>query len=173
MKSLFVYVLMIFFGFSAKGQMLMPQVLASAGDYFVNTSGNAALSFTVGEMTMVETFQAQGNILTQGFHQPEFVILAIQDEDLFNEFVVYPNPASNFINVRYRMKYSGDLGLKLVDMQGVTVWQKASAVPGGIEEIQDFSVQHLSQGMYFLQVTYFSSSRNLETISHHKIEIVR
>jgi len=49
-------------------QSLSPTVISSTGGFSSNANGS--LSYTVGEMTMVQTFSAGGNILTQGFQQP-------------------------------------------------------------------------------------------------------
>lgn len=61
-----------FFGLSA--QSLSPQVIASSGGYYSNGSGS--LSWTLGE-TMTETFTSGSPQLTQGFQQPDAVLVNI------------------------------------------------------------------------------------------------
>lgn len=155
-------------------QSLTPFVVASAGDYFVNTTANASLSFTVGEMAMVETFQSTNNILTQGFHQPEEPQVAIGDGvDYINEFLVFPNPATDHLNVRYRLAFPGQVTLSLVNLSGVEVLPAyQDRYIGGLHEDQ-LQLDRLSQGMYVLRASYDVPAKGIHHISYYKINIIK
>ena len=101
------------------GQSVTPQVVASGGGYWVNAQANLSISFTVGEMSQVETFSAQGYHLTQGFQQPNFDLVGLQEQDFVNLFEVFPNPADAFLNVRYDLLHPGTLSMHLFDLNGV------------------------------------------------------
>jgi len=69
---LLLYLLLTFSHFQA--QVLAPKVVASAGASYSN--GNVKLSFTIGEMPLVNTAARSGLFLTQGFQQGGNCIIA-------------------------------------------------------------------------------------------------
>lgn len=155
-------------------QSVTPFVVSPAGDFFVNTAANASLSFTVGEMAMVETFSAPNNILTQGFQQPVVQIISVgEGVDYINEFVVYPNPATDHFEVRYRLAFPGVLSMRLVNLNGVEVMPAFDSKYSGGFRKEWFSLDQVSQGLYFLQVTYDVPSRNINHVSHYKINVIQ
>lgn len=158
---------------TVNAQSLSPSVVASAGDFFVNTQANASLSFTVAEMTMVETFQNQGHFLTQGFQQPEINLVGVEEEDLFFEFVVYPNPASSDLNFRYRLRKPGLVSMRLINMNGVQVLATYEDQYGAGLKEDYFDVTGLAQGLYFLEVQYQSNNRQINHHRNYKINVVR
>ena len=58
-------------------QSIKPQVIASCGNYYVN--GGSALSWTIGE-TVASSYINANNTLTQGFHQPQYVVAAAVED---------------------------------------------------------------------------------------------
>ncbi len=165
---------LVLFGHLGFAQSLTPFVVASAGDYFVNTTANASLSFTVGEMAMVETFQNTNNILTQGFHQPEEAQVNIgEGADYINEFHVFPNPASDHLNVRYRLAFPGQVTLSLVNLSGVEVLPiYEDRYIGGLHEDQ-LQLERLSQGMYVLRASYDVPAKGIHHVSYYKINVIK
>ncbi len=156
------------------GQMLTPFVTAAAGDYFTNVPANAALSFTVGEMTMVETFAgANGIVLTQGFQQPLLKLVGIEDEDFVFEFVVFPNPASDRLNFRYTLQYPGIVKMKWTDMRGVEVLNNYDEQYTGGQVEDHFDLAPISQGMYFLHVSYDVPGKKIAHKSIYKINVIQ
>ncbi|MBN2174518.1 MAG: hypothetical protein JW731_10310, partial [Bacteroidales bacterium] len=81
MKKIAHILLLSAFPFFAFAQSVSPEVIASAGDYFENSTGS--LSWTLGEV-MNETFSNGSNILTQGFQQP-FIVRITMDLQVFLE----------------------------------------------------------------------------------------
>lgn len=155
-------------------QMLTPFVTAAAGDYFTNTQANASLSFTVAEMTMVETFPAvNGIMLTQGFQQPLMQLVGIENEEFVFEFVVFPNPASDRLNFRYTLQYPGQVKMKWTDMRGVEVLSnyEQQYIGGQVEDY--FDLQPISQGMYFLHVSYDVPGKKIAHKSIYKINVIQ
>ncbi|MFU8844174.1 MAG: hypothetical protein ACNA7V_10250 [Bacteroidales bacterium] len=74
MKKIAQILLFSVFPLYVSAQSVSPEVIATAGDYFENSSGS--LSWTLGEV-MTETFSSGGNILTQGFQQPFVVRISL------------------------------------------------------------------------------------------------
>src|SRR3954466_7249737 len=93
MKKIYTLVFTALLALGLNAQMLTPQVLAVTGGFASNANGS--LSYTVGEMTMVQTFSANGSILTQGFQQPNDNITGLIElsRGETGSFVLYPNPA--------------------------------------------------------------------------------
>ena len=168
----FLAIIAFVLGFSLHGQSVTPQVLASAGDVFISSPANLGISFTIGEIALVETFSAQSYHLTQGFQQPTYELVGLQDEDFVDLFEVYPNPASDFLHVRYQMHHAGRLQMRLYSMNGVEVIEPFDEKYVSGLETQSFNLAHLAQGMYFLQVNYRSPSKNIDHISHFKINVI-
>jgi Secretion system C-terminal sorting domain len=156
-----------------RAQMLTPFVVASAGDFFTSTPANASLSFTVGEMTMVETFAANGNLLTQGYQQPIQQLVGIEDMDYAFEFVVFPNPASDRLNFRYTLQYPGQVKMHFTDMRGVEVLTHYDHqyTAGQVEDY--FDLAPISQGMYFLHVSYDVPGKKIAHKSIYKINVIQ
>lgn len=173
MKTVIAVLLFLFPVTSAWGQSLSPWVIAAAGDYYVNTSANASLSFTVAELTLVETFQNQGNFLTQGFQQPEINLVGVEEEDLFYEFVVFPNPASADLHFRYRLRQPGQVEMRLVNMNGVPVLPTYRDRYGAGLTEDYFDVRGLAQGLYFLEVHYRSNNGRIDHHRNYKINVIR
>ena len=92
------------------------QAASAAGGDLTGPGGN--VSFTVGQVAW-ETLTSQNHTITQGVQQPyEIFITDVDDpgEDL--ETVVYPNPATDMINIRLSENISGNLSFMLLDMNG-------------------------------------------------------
>ena len=163
----------VFGSFKLQAQMLTPFVVASSGDFFTNTQANASLSFTVAEMTMVPTFASNGLILTQGFQQPIMKLVGIENTEYGFEFVVFPNPASDRLNFRYSLQYPGVVKMQWTDMRGVQVLNtyESQYIGGQVEDY--FDLAPISQGMYFLQVSYDVPGKKIAHKSIYKINVIQ
>ncbi len=138
-------------GFSPQAQTLSPTVISSSGGYF--TSANASLSFTVAEMTMVNTFTSTNNILTQGFQQPEDYLVGITETPVFKgEVLIYPNPSNGNFILSYVSNYSSDNIIKLYNLLGQVVFTKTVVQVNGLNTV-NFDIRNLNQGIYLLELT--------------------
>lgn len=169
----FLLLLLLTAGFTVRAQSLTPFVVASGGDFYSNNAANASLSFTIGELAIVETFAAQGSILTNGFQQPTVELVGLDDKDFALEFVVYPNPASDVLNFRYTLQYPGLVKMHWTDMRGVQVLTNYSDKYGGGQVEDYFNLDGISQGMYFLHVSYDVPSKGIHFNEIHKINVIR
>lgn len=129
-------------------QSVSPEVIASAGDRF--SSSDLILEWTLGEL-MTETIE-DGNVLTQGFHQPQIAITSIDDpEGLMNLVSIGPNPTEG----RLLIQTEQELTIRLFDLKGAQLltWNLAQAST-------EVDLSHLPAGMYVLQINQ-PSSRNM------------
>jgi hypothetical protein len=169
----FLFLPLLLCSLQLPAQMLTPFVTAAAGDYFFNTQANAALSFTIGEMTMVETYPSNnGFMLTQGFQQPVQQLVAIQDQDFAFEFVVFPNPASDRLNFRYDLQYAGLVQMHWTDMRGVEVLNHYQDRYSGGQVEDYFDLNGIASGMYFLHVSYDVPGKGIAHNSIYKINVL-
>src|SRR6478736_1254128 len=80
-------------GTTTLAQSISPDVVASAGDYFLSASGS--VSWTIGE-PVTDTYTASSNILTKGFQQPVTIDLAsVEENSGAGLFAAYPNPVED------------------------------------------------------------------------------
>jgi len=106
------------------------------------------IEWTLGEM-MIETFAADDIVLTQGFHQPHLVVTSI-DEIPGHDISIdaYPNPTTDFVNVRLHDDKYAEMEYSLFDEQGRLI--RSSRLEGLITEV---SLNEQQAGIYFLIIT--------------------
>lgn len=100
-------------------QSVEQNVIASAGEHFEN--GNVQLDWTLGEV-MIDTYDNGTNILTQGFHQTELTVTAIEETLADISMNLYPNPTSEYLNIDLGNN-DKDINLQLFDMTGKLIHQ--------------------------------------------------
>ncbi len=135
-------------------QSLSPVVIASAGGFASNS--NNSLSYTIGEMSMVQTFSSSNTILTQGFQQPNESITGLLDvaSNDFGSFVVYPNPAVNDAWIGFQLNGPGKVTVLLYNELGQKLASVYHAEYTNGKIVQPVNVSSLSSGAYFLSMIY-------------------
>jgi hypothetical protein len=173
MKKLYFVFAASLLSLGMSAQSLTPQVIASTGGFSSNNNGS--LSYTVGEMTMVQTFSANGNILTQGFQQPNDLSVGLLEvtQDEFGSFVVYPNPAVDNAWLAFQMPEAGRVTINLYDVLG----QKVSDIYAGNYVNGKISTQAnvsaLSAGMYFMTLNFVSTQDGKTHVTTKKLQVIR
>lgn len=144
MKNL-VMVIFCLSGIAAHSQSLERSVNATSGDYFYQ-AGTGSLSFTVGE-NAVTTLIAPGNILTQGFQQPDTSEISfVMENDIPVSITVFPNPVANFLTCR--MNVAKNFHFTIYDEEGRLI--DVPVISSEHELI--FDVHLLSPGAYLISV---------------------
>lgn len=142
--------LFLLFGFFCGFHLLLCQsiqnnAITSSGNSL--TSGNLQLDFSIGEF-VTETFQnTNGDILTQGFHQPLLTTTGITETNIFSDISVYPNPAGESVFIKIPVHYRL-MKIQIYDSSGKllnTIHQKQ-----GLNQI---NLTTLSSGIYYLRLT--------------------
>jgi len=123
------------------------EVIASAGDY--STNGGVSISWTLGE-TVIPTYQNGDVILTHGFQQQLIVATLEKNLDIQVEIMIYPNPASDMLNVQFGSPSEEAMTLYLIDNRGRVV--KTIAVEASSTEKQ-INMQDMASGLYYLKLT--------------------
>lgn len=145
MKRSISLLIMIVFALSVTAQVKQ-EVIASAGGYNVN--GGLSISWTLGE-TIIPTFQNGNLILTHGFQQ-QLIVTAIEENlDVLVNIKVYPNPASDVVNIQFEEPADGEVVITLMDSQGKLV--KRDLIEKAMTEKQ-MNLQDLPGGIYYLRM---------------------
>lgn len=155
MKKITYAIILILLAAAAGAQSLSPTVIASTGGFSSNSNGS--LSYTVGEMTMVQTFSAGNYILTQGFQQPtDSLVLGLLDfaGGEYGTLVVYPNPAVDQFSYGYELPAKGKVTFRIYDAIGQLIAETYSGTYNGGKEILQANVSGWAAGVYFLQMTF-------------------
>ena len=161
MKKNVLFILCLFFIVKGFSQDLNPEVIATSGEYF--SGANGSLSWTIGE-PVSETFSGVNAILTQGFQQNTYIVVAIEDiqDDNF-QISVYPNPASDLINIHLDIK--SDVIIELFDIQGKKLSiEKVEAN----RTLKQLNLNNFAIGNYFIRIT----NTNGKLLKSYKIEKV-
>jgi len=118
------------------------EVISVQGASYSNSSGS--IDFTIGEV-VTATLTNTNNILTQGFHQTNLTVLAVDDFDINFQARVFPNPAQDVLQLD--IQNFGGLNYKLYDIQGRQLY---SAVVGNKNTL--INTAQYANGMYLLVI---------------------
>lgn len=149
-------------------QSITPFVLSSRGDYFSNSS--TSLSWTIGQIASTSLLTAN-NIVTQGFQQPYYYdpfnipVLDIDSVDI----QVFPNPASDFINIIYSTKIERKITFELLDLLGNELMPDIEKYSGISHAKLEINLSNLKAGIYFIRIVIEKSDIN-KTYKIVKIE---
>ncbi len=175
MKKLYFVLLLVVAGFAANAQSLTPTVIASTGAFSQN--GNYSLSYTVGEMTMVQTFtsQNQQTILTQGFQQPNDKVTGLIDitQGDFGSFVLYPNPAVDQFWFGFQLPEEGRVNIALYDALGQKLSDIYYANYDNGKIVQNANVSNLAAGVYLVTLTLTSTKDGSVHQQTKKLQVIR
>lgn len=137
------------------GVMNVPVYKVTYQDSMIHMDGIMLYSF--GEMKLLP--RRNSDVLGySGFFGPG---VGIEGPLAGSDFAVYPNPASDLVNVRYNFPVAAEATFALRDMLGrVVASQRVSGTEGRIQ----FSTANFAQGTYVLSVEAEGA-----VIAHHKV----
>ena len=127
-------------------QSFTPDVIASAGIFA--TSAEGSMSWTIGE-TMTETYSPGSNFFTQGFHQPDLLLITAIQSYTENTISVFPNPVVDNLFIRFSVS-SASYTIDIFDVQGNLV--KKEIVTPNTSDNYRISFEDLSNGMYLIRI---------------------
>lgn len=157
---------MLFAGNSI-AQQLTPSVISASGGFF--TAAPGMLSFTIGEMTAVETFVSPTGFLTQGFQQPWDFKTAVHDfpNGQF-AWTIYPNPSNGLFTCMTETDADRKIQLEVYDLLGQRVTSKTfdQHVPVYSTPLD---LRNCASGIYMISLTVDEHQARLIT----KVEIIQ
>jgi hypothetical protein len=118
MKQTFFF--LVIFVNVIQAQSIAPQSVNSAGVKM--SQSNGSLSFTVGELVVLQQIDANGNSLGGGFTNSSTIsttVLSVQEPDAsILQIVVFPNPTSDLVQIQIMEANIEELELELGDLSG-------------------------------------------------------
>ena len=169
-KLLFSLAGIVFFS-ASRTQSIAPAVINSTGGSAVsgtNPSNAFYLDWNVGEMTLVNTMRTSGKkilIITNGFLQPEYSGDHGNEPERFvtglftdAEVRVYPNPASEYVDVNLYFQDAGTVRLNLFSVMGEQLFTREFTV-NSKSRVAQIPVRSYTPGTYLLQVQLFSEGK--------------
>jgi hypothetical protein len=154
----------------SNAQQLTPTVVSSSGGFYSNTNGS--LSFTVGELTMVETFQSSSGILTQGFQQPTSMDISVPEIDAHVNVLIFPNPSNGNVKLSLSSEKSFHAVITVYDNVGKVVATEQLTHSGGTVEYP-YNWENLAEGIYHFQLSLFDMQNTLLSQTTTKINIIK
>jgi hypothetical protein len=142
-------VLLLFSCANGFSQQLSHQVLVPAAG--LATAGVINYSQTIGE-TAVEIISNSGFVLTQGFQQPGIQILTVPQPE-GNGVDVYPNPVTDFINVKLYGDVARKFRIEVINITGMVVNSMTMDFSDKYYYIEQIEAAKLKYGFYFVRVT--------------------
>jgi hypothetical protein len=145
-----VFILILFLGWiDCEAQQLTNQVLLPCAG--ITTAGVLNYSQSVGE-TAVELFSSSGYMLSQGFQQPAFRLpVGIKPEGTGVE--VYPNPATDFINVKLFGEQPRKFKIEIIAFNGNVVSNLNLDFSSKYFVIQRMPLTEITIGIYLVRVS--------------------
>jgi hypothetical protein len=143
-------------------QSIAPQSVNSGGTKM--TQANGSLSFTVGELVVLNLTDNQGNTLGGGFTAGATLTTAsIQETDAaVLDLKVYPNPTSELVNILINHSTIDQVVVTITDLQGKEVYNGKYA---GISNVIGINTASYATGTYVLSI----QNNNSQVLGTYKI----
>jgi Secretion system C-terminal sorting domain len=170
-KTYFLFTVFIIILNCTRAQTLSPNVNSSAGDYY--SAGGYSLSFTVGEMTMVNTVSGGSSILTQGFQQPEdlfTLVPTIPVPGYLSE--LYPNPGNGHFHLSIETPRQTNLQIEIVDVLGKLVLSQNELQEKG-PQVHELDITDKAEGIYFIKINIMDVNEKSLYSSSGKLQLLR
>jgi hypothetical protein len=145
MKHYFLFLFTVFFALSVEAQ-IKQEVISSAGGY--NSNGGISISWTLGE-TIIPTYKVGDLVLTHGFQQVLIITTIEENLDQLVNVKVFPNPASEIVNLQFEIPVEGEITLFIFDSHGQLI--KRDIIESTTVEKQ-INLQDLPAGIYYLRL---------------------
>ncbi len=149
MKQLLTAVVILFAGTAGAQSNDLHATSAASGE---GVAGGVEISYTIGEMVLVDSKSANGLLITQGILQPEAGIAAGNNTGTFEpgELQVFPVPTRDNLGVSISVLQKGNVTLTLFDAQGQRLINDAFSYNSFITK--NYSLAKYAAGTYFLRV---------------------
>lgn len=142
-------IISVLLAYSATGQVKQ-EVIASAGGFNKSSDNTISISWTLGE-TIVPSYVSQDGllILTHGFQQKIIITSVEENLEVPVTVTIYPNPASEAINIRFESVVDKLIQVQFMDAQGRIV--KTDRIDISVLQ-KTINLQDLPPGVYFMRL---------------------
>ena len=153
MKSTLLLLLPCLASLAIQAQTLTPTVISSSGTSFVN--GSTVLDYTLGEPA-TSTLTNGTNTLSQGFHQNDLLITAVDNKETDKGITVFPNPTADIVQVQFAKASEKNL-MELFSSEGKLIFSQSENATSSSQ----IDMTKYASGTYLLKVT--ASENNNKT----------
>ena len=87
-----------------------------------------------------------------GFTMEYYAIAAVEDYNGLEDLNVYPNPATDYLNVEFSISEAQNVTYKLLDLTGKTLKQSQMESVAGTNQYQ-LNIQGVASGLYLLEIS--------------------
>jgi Secretion system C-terminal sorting domain len=134
------------------------------------TIGNFTISYTIGEMVLIDTWKKDGLTISQGILQPEIAPFSTGANNFATgEITVYPNPTPKELYIRYNIFLPGKLSIQLYDALGQKLLTDEITINSFGTKNYDFS--KYASAAYMLMIQYTSADG--ATIKKGKYKVIK
>jgi len=172
MRKLVLSLLLITGIAGAKAQVnIENQAVSNAGASYSTSWGT--LQVNIAGEPVIETISGGNAVFTQGFEQPKLKTVGIISLPANAPSInLYPNPASDAVNIAFHLPNSGKLAFRLFDMAGQELGGYVKQTQSG-QQTEVIDLSGVSQGLYMLNIV-FDGSDNTKSFSVVKrIEVIK
>ncbi len=132
--------------------------LSQAGATSVPANRAFTIQQSIGQGSVVGSFQANSTLLSQGFIQPANASKkGIKKDTQTLKAEIYPNPVSSILSIEFYDEVTNSVDIELCNVLGKVVFKTQSSA----EQIINLDLGHLTKGVYFLKINtenqHFSS----------------
>ena len=145
-KLVFLYIILIVISTTTYSQVTGDQYILSSAGNKADLSTGHSMTWTVGELIIETGIQTDENDYTQGFHQPYMDVTIIEDYSIDLNINIFPNPATEQLNLRYKKFNKGD-ALCLYDAVGKLLLRKPI-----VDARMTLPFNTYSTGLYYLVI---------------------
>ncbi len=153
MKNVYLTTLCVLTTIYVNAQSVNPDVVATSGGYFSNST--VFVAWTIGEV-MGETYSTANNSITQGFHQPDYGMVGINDLNTNSTIVAYPNPVTNNLIISFDAA-QGKFLIEVFDVMGKRLFAETAEVNSISKNTQTLYFANYNMGVYLVRITNTAS----------------
>jgi Secretion system C-terminal sorting domain len=122
-------------------------------------AGNFIISYTIGEMPLIQSWKTNGLMITQGVLQPvPFIADTVYQCFSQTEVKVYPNPTPGIFSLQLSILKKGKVQTVLFDATGRQI--QADAFDYNTFSSKQYDIARLSKGVYYLQLFFKPEGSN-------------
>ena len=147
--SLFLFALVCFYSNAQN----IPSTQTSCATATQGVSGNFVISYTIGEMPLVQSWKANGLLITQGILQPiTFTTDTVYECYSNTEVRVYPNPTNGVFSIQYAILKKGKAVTLLYNTAGQQLQKDAFDYNSFTRKTYD--INHCASGRYYMVLIF-------------------
>jgi hypothetical protein len=159
MKKYLLVVAMLLYSLQYVFCQNVPTVQTSCTTSAQGKAGNFIISYTIGEMPLVQSWQTNGLLITQGIIQPTtFIADSIFECFSQTEVKIYPNPNPGIFSLQVSILRPGTATTVLFDASGKKIEQEEFAYNSFTT--RKYNISKLAGGTYFLQLFFTATGSN-------------